>query len=86
QADLKRRILDDSVNCGNIIAAVAPYAVESGLIKVGSGKETITIRNLNTNVIDESTIATKNGNVVYNGDIKIDGVPGTGAPIDLNFK
>lgn len=86
QADLKRRILDDSVNCGNIIAAVAPYAVESGLIKVGSGKETITIRNLNTNVIVESTIATKNGNVVYNGDIKIDGVPGTGAPINLNFK
>ncbi|PEW78834.1 hypothetical protein CN424_14815 [Bacillus cereus] len=86
QADLKRMILDDSINCGNIIAAVAPYAVESGLIKVGSGERTIMIRNLNTNVIVESTIATKNGNVVYEGDIKIDGVPGTGAPIDLNFK
>ncbi|MGE7884137.1 PrpF domain-containing protein [Bacillus sp. NPDC094077] len=86
QADLKRMILDDSVNCGNIIAAVAPYAVESGLIKVGSGEKTIIIRNLNTNVIVESTIATKNGNVVYEGDIKIDGVPGTGAPINLNFK
>ncbi|WP_257150731.1 PrpF domain-containing protein [Bacillus wiedmannii] len=86
QADLKRMILDDSINCGNIIAAVAPYAVESGLIKVGSGERTIMIRNLNTNVIVESTIATKNGNVVYEGDIKIDGVPGTGAPIALNFK
>lgn len=86
QADLKRMILDDSVNCGNIIAAVAPYSVESGLIKVESGEKTITIRNLNTNVIVESTISTINGNVVYEGDIKIDGVPGTGAPINLNFK
>lgn len=39
QADLKRRLLDDSVNCGNIISAVAPYAVESGLIKVESGEK-----------------------------------------------
>lgn len=85
QADLKRRLLDDSVNCGNIISAVAPYAVESGLIKVESGEKKIKVRNLNTNVIVESTIITRNGKVAYDGDFKIDGVPGTGAPIRLDF-
>ncbi|MDH2880281.1 2-methylaconitate cis-trans isomerase PrpF family protein [Bacillus cytotoxicus] len=85
QADLKKMVLDDSVNCGNIISAVAPYAIESGVIKAESGEMTVTIRNVNTNAIVESKILTENGNVLYSGDVKIDGVPGTGAPIRLNF-
>nr|WP_276569139.1 PrpF domain-containing protein [Bacillus thuringiensis] len=54
-------------------------------MKVESGEKKIKVRNLNTNVIVESTIITRNGKVAYDGDFKIDGVLGTGAPIRLNF-
>ncbi len=86
QVSVMKRTVDTRPNCGNMLAAVGPYAIEQGLVPV-QGKETIVrIRNINTGTRVEAIIQTPNGAVSYEGDTRIDGVPGTGAPIVLCFE
>lgn len=88
QADLASNRIDYNANCGNILSAVAPFAVDAGLVKAnptGSGKTLVRIYNINTGIIVHATVETPNGSVEYEGATAIDGVPGSGAPIGLNF-
>lgn len=78
--------IDWRPTCGNILAGVAPAAIELGLIEPKQELTTIAIRAVNTNAIIEATVKTPNGQVSYSGDTAIDGVPGTAAPILLKFK
>jgi 4-oxalomesaconate tautomerase len=71
--------------CGNILAAVVPFAIESGLIKAKYPSTTATVNILNTGGHCEVTVETPNGIVNYNGQTKVDGVPGTSAPIHCNY-
>jgi 4-oxalomesaconate tautomerase len=71
--------------CGNILAAVVPFAIESGLIKATHPVTTATINMVNTGGLCEVTIETPNGIVNYTGQTKVDGVPGTSAPILCNY-
>ena len=77
--------VDTTPNCGNMLAGVGPFAIERGLVAAGDPTTTIRIYNVNTNKIIEAVVQTPGGIVTYAGDAKIDGVPGTGAPIVLNF-
>src|SRR5262245_58098625 len=72
-------------NCGNILAGVAPFAIEQGLVPV-SGRETrVRIFMVNTSQTVVATVQTPDGHPAYDGDAAIDGVPGTAAPIPLSF-
>ena len=72
-------------NCGNILAAVVPFAVECGMIKAGNPITSARVNMVNTGGICEVAIQTPGGKVNYAGNAKVDGVPGTAAPIICNY-
>lgn len=86
QVAIDKAEVSDSQNCGNLLAGVGPFAIEKGLVKATDGFTSVRIRMLNTGSITVSEVVTRCGNVEYEGDAKIDGVPGTSAPINLYFQ
>ncbi|XPF96372.1 4-oxalomesaconate tautomerase [Colwellia sp. RE-S-Sl-9] len=77
--------IDTTPNCGNILAGVGPFAIESGLVTPTDSMTKITVNMLNTNKLCELILHTPNGEINYNGDQRIDGVSGTSAPIVCNY-
>jgi 4-oxalomesaconate tautomerase len=77
--------VDTTPNCGNILAGVGPFAIERGLIAAPTETTRIRIRTINTGTIADVLISTPGGRVRYDGDARIDGVPGTAAPITIDF-
>ncbi|MFT5487057.1 MAG: 4-oxalomesaconate tautomerase [Paracoccaceae bacterium] len=77
--------VDYGPTCGNMLAGVGPYAIETGLVSVEDGETRVRIHQVNTGGKVEAVIQTPGGHVEFEGDASIDGVPGTGAPILLNF-
>lgn len=78
--------VDFKLNCGNLSAAVAAYAVEAGYVEATGSQASVRIHNVNTRRVIHASVPLREGQVVYEGDLAIDGVPGTGAPIDLDFR
>jgi 4-oxalomesaconate tautomerase len=72
-------------NCGNILAGVAPFAIERGLVTANDPETIVRIFMVNTNQTVVATVQTPGGRPRYDGDTAIDGVPGTAAPIPLSF-
>jgi len=81
-----RAEVSDQQNCGNILAGVGPFAIETGLVKPTGDVTSIRIYMENTQSIATAEVQTPNGVVNYEGSAWIDGVPGTHAPINLNFE
>ncbi|MBB1091423.1 4-oxalomesaconate tautomerase [Rhodopseudomonas palustris] len=77
--------VDTTPNCGNMLAAVAPFALETGLVKPQGDATTLRVLTLNTDMQCDITVQTPGGHVAYEGDARIDGAPGTSAPIKINF-
>jgi 4-oxalomesaconate tautomerase len=77
--------VDTTPNCGNMLAAVLPFALERGLLPIGDGTTTARVLTLNTGMQCDVTVHTPNGRLAYLGDARIDGVPGSAAPISINF-
>ncbi len=77
--------VDYKGNCGNMSAAVGPFAVESGLVDARGNSATVRIHNTNTSKIIHATFPLADGSVQYEGDLEIPGVSGSGAPIALEF-
>jgi 2-methylaconitate cis-trans-isomerase PrpF len=77
--------VDYSANCGNISSAVGPYAIEQGLVRAVEPFTTVRIFNANTQKMIDAKVPVKKGKVVSDGGYAIDGVPGTGARIELRF-
>jgi 4-oxalomesaconate tautomerase len=71
--------------CGNILAGVLPFAIESGMIEATLPTTTAKINIVNTGGICEVTLETPNKRVNYAGNTAIDGVVGTAAPIICNY-
>ncbi|MFG1173956.1 4-oxalomesaconate tautomerase [Erwiniaceae bacterium CAU 1747] len=86
QVNVDRASVDYGQNCGNILAAIGPFAVERGLITAGSERTVVRIFMQNTGQIAQAEFATPGGEVDYDGDLKIDGVPGTAGEIVLTFR
>ena len=76
----------DTQTCGNIIAAVGPFAVERGLVPAANDTTAVRIRLVNTGDVAVETFATPGGRPSYEGDAAIDGVPGTAAPIEIEME
>ena len=85
QVFVDQAIVTDAQNCGNILAGVGPFAIERGLVPAQDGETTVRIHMLNTSQIAVATVQTPGGRVAYAGDARIDGVPGTAAPVPLAF-
>ena len=78
-------IVDTAPSCGNMLSGVAPYAIETGLVEAQDGETRVMVYNVNTGSKIESVVETPNGEINYDGTASIDGVPGTAAPVYLNF-
>ncbi len=77
--------VSDSQNCGNMLAAVGPFAIERGLVKAQNGQTIVRVFMVNSQSGAELIVQTPNGIVTYEGDAQIDGVPNTHAPIIQNY-
>lgn len=86
QVNVDKAKVDYGQNCGNILADVAPFAVEKGLIHVRGPLTRVRIFMVNTGQIAEAQIATPDGAVEYQGDTQIDGVPGCAAEQVIRFQ
>lgn len=85
QVAIDKMSVDTTPNCGNMLSGVGPFAIDRGLLAAQRPTTTIRIFNLNTKKVIEAVIPTPDGRVTYEGDTRIDGVPGSGAPIVLKF-
>ena len=78
--------VDTAPSCGNILAGVGPFAIENGYVAAQDGETTVRVRNVNTVAMIDCVVQTPNHQVTYEGDTSVDGVPGTSAPIRLEFR
>jgi len=86
QVFVDQPIVTDAQTCGNILAGVGPFAIERGLVEAKADITPVTIYMENTGQIAVARIATPNGQVIYQGDARIAGVPGTAAAVPIEFK
>jgi 4-oxalomesaconate tautomerase len=77
--------VDTTPNCGNMLAGVGPFALETNLFEAQDGETSVRINMRNSGNLCELLIQTPGGRVNYDGDARIDGVPGTSAPIVCNY-
>ncbi|MFM9974211.1 MAG: 4-oxalomesaconate tautomerase [Beijerinckiaceae bacterium] len=85
QVGIDKPMVDTTPNCGNILAGVGPFAIERGLVKAGMATTVVRVRTVNTGTIADLVIETPDGAVNYEGTARIDGSPGTAAPITISF-
>jgi 4-oxalomesaconate tautomerase len=85
QVWVDRAEVSDAQNCGNILAGVAPFAIEQGLVRGCDPVTRVRIFMVNSSQTVVATVQTPGGRPEYQGHARIDGVPGTAAPIPLGF-
>jgi 2-methylaconitate cis-trans-isomerase PrpF len=85
QVSITDRLVDYAGNCGNISSAVGPYAIDEGLVEPTEPVTTVRIHQTNTKCILVARVPVRNGKAAVEGEYHIDGVPGTGAHIALDF-
>ena len=77
--------VDLAQNCGNILAGVGPFAIEQGLLPIAGDTTPVRIHMVNSGDVAVARVRTEGGSVRYDGDARIDGVPGTAAPVVIDF-
>jgi 4-oxalomesaconate tautomerase len=85
QVNVDKPLVDTTPNCGNILAGVGPFAIERGLVKAQDPVTKVRVRTINTGTLADLVIETPGGKVREGGQARIDGVPGTSAPIAIDF-
>lgn len=86
QIGVHEATVDYSANCGNMSSAIGPFAVEEGLVEApANGEAVVRIHNTNTAKIILARFAIEDGMVAVAGDMALDGVSGTAAPVRLEF-
>lgn len=85
QVFVDKAVVTDAQNCGNILSGVAQFAAERGLITLDDGHTDVSVYMVNSDQVAKVTIESPGREVRYDGDAKIDGVPGTAAPVLQNF-
>lgn len=86
QLGVGERLVTDRQNCGNMLAAVGPFALERGLVTAADGEAAVRIRMVNTGGIAVAHFPVRMGNPLYDGETAISGVPGTAARIAIDFE
>lgn len=77
--------VDTTPNCGNMLAGVVPFALETGMVQPRGETSTFRVLTLNTGMAADITVQTPGGQVEYEGSARIDGAPGNSAPIEISF-
>lgn len=85
QVNVDRAVVDYGQNCGNVLAAVGPFAIERGLVPLRVPITQVRVHMVNTGQIAVADVPCSPDGVEYGGAARIDGVPGTASPIILNF-
>lgn len=85
QVGTVRAEVDYNLNCGNLTAAVGVYAIQEGLVPPVEGITLVRVHNVNTDRVINVEVPVWDGKPTWRGDLSIGGVPGTGAPISLDF-
>jgi 4-oxalomesaconate tautomerase len=86
QVFVDQAIVTDAQNCGNILAGIGPFAIERGLVAATGDETRVSIYMENTGQVAVATVCTPAGHVTYAGEARIDGVPGSHAPVPLEFR
>ncbi len=85
QVSITEPFVDYSGNCGNLCSAVGPFAIDKRIVGSESPVTRVRMLNTNTNKLIVAHVPVRDGRVITRGDYRIDGVPGTGAEIRLEF-
>lgn len=86
QVAVREALIDYGGNCGNMSSAVGPFAIEEGIVPTPlDGEAVVRIHNTNTSKIIVARFPVAGGALAADGDLEIDGVAGTAAPIRLEF-
>lgn len=85
QVGIADPLIDFRGNCGNISSGVGPFAIDEGVVPVKEPETCVRIYNTNTGKILKAYVPTDQGKTKYTGDYAIDGVPGTGSKILLDY-
>jgi 2-methylaconitate cis-trans-isomerase PrpF len=85
QVSVDKPVVDWKGNCGNLSAAVGPFAVDEGLVQAQDGEALVRIHQVNTRKIIHARFPVRDGRAAVRGDFAIAGVAGTGARIRLDF-
>ncbi|HHG91184.1 MAG TPA: 4-oxalomesaconate tautomerase [Devosia sp.] len=86
QVAVEEPLVTDAQNCGNMLAGVGPFAVERGLVVPEEEVTPVVIFMENTGQTATALVRTPHGRVTYEGDARIDGVPGTSSPVEIAFE
>jgi 4-oxalomesaconate tautomerase len=86
QVFVDKPIVTDAQNCGNILAGIGPFAIERGLVEATGNETPVTIYMVNTGQVAVARVQTPGGKPTYGGEARIDGAPGTAAPIPIEFR
>src|SRR5688572_7871801 len=86
QVQVKEAKVEYGANCGNMSAAMGPFAVDEGLLKIAGTEALIRVHNTNTKKIIWSRFHLDGGMAAVDGDLAIPGVAGTGSPVKLEFR
>jgi 4-oxalomesaconate tautomerase len=86
QPGVDQPTITDRQNCGNMLAAVGPFAIERGLVASGEGTAEVRIWMRNTDGLAVARFPVSESGPVYEGDTAISGVPGTAARIEITFE
>jgi len=85
QVSITAPLVDYAGNCGNISSGVGPFAIDEGLVEAVEPTTVVRIHQTNTDSIIVAEVPVSEGKAAVAGDYRIDGVPGTGARIRLDF-
>ncbi len=85
QVSFDTAFVDYRGNCGNISSGVGPFAIDEGLVAPVEPITTVRINMTNSQRILVAEVPVKDGKAMVDGDFAIDGVPGTGAKIAMDW-
>ncbi|MGA1206850.1 MAG: 4-oxalomesaconate tautomerase [Litorivicinaceae bacterium] len=77
--------VDTSPNCGNILSGIGAFALETGMMTQSGSEARIRVHMVNSGNLCELVFPLVDGLPDYDGDCRIDGVPGTAAPIVCRY-
>lgn len=86
QVSITENLISYDMNCGNISAGVGAYAVDEGLVEPDENHAHVRIYNTNTARILLADVPVVDGLAAVAGSFQMDGVPGTGAAILLDYQ
>ncbi len=86
QIGVQKETVGYAANCGNMSAAMGPFAIDEGILSADGAKAMVRIHNTNTKKIIHAHFELDEGLAAVDGDYELRGVSGTGSPVRLEFR